>query len=165
MNAVFAQEDKPPKRNGGEDRLAAKTDFHSPRGEGEVWFERHSLRSLKRGQAPNTPKYVLNSVLKYYIDSWATLRCAALVRAATRKGTPSLSGRPLFQNNSLNCFSIHPLRSALRMEISRSAERDQRLLASGLSPTFCKRLERKLLVLLILEIDWRRLWTGLRSRG
>ena len=34
MNAVFAQEDEPPNRDGGEVRLAAKTSFHSPRGEG-----------------------------------------------------------------------------------------------------------------------------------
>ena len=31
------------------------------------------------------------------------------------------------------------------VRISRSAERDQRLLASGLSQAFCKRLDRKLL--------------------
>ena len=28
------------------------------------------------------------------------------------KGTPSLAGRPLSKNNSLDCFSIHPLRGA-----------------------------------------------------
>ena len=97
--------------------------------------------------------------------------CAALVRAAHHKGRPSLAGPPLFQNSSLSCFSIHPLRSALRKdfalcgarpEAARLNERgvlsastsvqyqtdtkceQQQNQLSLLSPTFCKRLNRKL---------------------
>ena len=73
------------------------------------------------------------------------LRCAALVRAANQKGTPSLAGRPLFQNSSPSCFSIHPLRSALRM-VFRDCGRDQRLLASGHSQALCKGLDPKLYI-------------------
>ena len=72
-------------------------------------------------------------------------RCAALVRAANHKGRPSLAGPPLFQNNPPDCFSIHPLRSALRMGF-----RSLRAATRGYSPLdsrepFSKRLKRKLL--------------------
>ncbi len=44
---------------------------------------------------------------------------------AFQRGTPSLAGRPLFQNSPPDCFEIHPLRSARCKGISLSAESDE----------------------------------------
>ena len=44
---------------------------------------------------------------------------------AFQRGTPSLAGRPLFQNSPPDCFEIHPLRSARCRGISLSAESDE----------------------------------------
>ena len=60
---------------------------------------------------------------------------------AFQRGTPSLAGRPLFQNSPPDCFEIHPLRSARCRGISLSAESDegaaldpQALFRKGLDP-------------------------------